>query len=224
MPEQTVIQPPSQIAGFDPEVAPFLGIGLGLTGLALGLRPRLAPIPLALTALAAVFYRDPERVTPDRPDLLFAAADGVVLGIDELYEHRFLHTDAVRITTLLSPFDVPVNRSPTTGIVRYVAYAGAEAGTVRKGGSTVGGARTYIGIEARWGPLLVAQVAGPLSPRVVCRVEEGATIEAGARLGTVRFGSRLDMIVQRDSLEIMVHAGQRVVAGQTPVARVVPLA
>ncbi len=224
MSEQTVMQGPSQsIAGFDPEVAPFLGVGLGLTGLTLGLRPRLVPIPLALTALAAVFYRDPERTTPARPDLLFAAADGVVLSIEEVYEHRFLHTDALQITTLLSPFDVPVNRSPTAGVVRYVDDVAQEPGPARKRAGVWRGARRYIGIETGWGPLLVAQMAGPFSPRIVGRVEEGVSVEAGTRLGTVRFGSRLDMVVQRDSLEILVRAGQRMVAGQTPVARVVPL-
>lgn len=211
-----------QIPGFDAEVTPFLGLGLGLTGLALGLKPRLAPLPLAITALAALLYRDPNRTTPHEPASIFAPADGTIIAIDEIYEHRFLHTDSLRIATSLSPLDVPVNRSPVSGIVRYVEHIDGEYRPVADAEAAERNTRTYIGIEAPWGPVLVTQIAGPIARRIVNRVQLGMPIEAGERIGTVRFGARTDLIVQRDTIEALVGIGQRLTAGVSRIARVVP--
>jgi len=211
------------IPGLDSEVAPLLGLGLGITGLVLGLRPRLAPFPLALTALAALLYRDPERETIDDPSTLFAAADGTVVQIDEIYEHRFLHTDAVRITTILSLFDVPVNRSPTAGMVRYLEHVPGDYNLPWKLDTIEHSARTYLGLTTSWGPLLITQVTNPLARRIVSHVQPGDMIEAGERISTARFSSRTDIIAQRDSLDVLVRTGQKLTAGITPLARVVPL-
>lgn len=212
-----------RIPGFDSEVAPLLGLGLGLTGLVLGLRPRLAPFPLALTALAALLYRDPERATPDEPTTLFAVADGTVVRIDEIYEHRFLHTDALRITTILSLLDVPVNRSPTAGMVRYLEHVPGDYNLPWKLDTIEQSARIYLGLETSWGPLLITQVTNPLARRIVPRVQAGDMVESGERISTARFGSRTDIIAQRDSLDVLVRVGQKLTAGITPLARVVPL-
>jgi phosphatidylserine decarboxylase len=83
--------------------------------------------------------------------------------------------------------------------------------------------RAYIGIETDWGPLLVVQVAGPLARRLITRVQPGDHVAAGERIGTARFGSRTDLLVQRDSIRPLVAAGQGLTAGVSPVARVVPL-
>lgn len=213
----------NHIPGIDAEATPFLSVGLGLTGLALGLRPRLAPLPLALTALTALLYRDPKRHTPADPAALFSSADGTVLGLDELYEHRFLHTDALRISTILSPFDVPVNRSPAAGVITYLEHVQGGYRPVQDRLAAELNSRTYIGMETAWGPLLLVQIAGPLARRIVSRVQVGDHVAAGERLGTVRFGARMDLIVQRDSIAPLVHVGQRLIAGVTRVAQVVPL-
>ncbi len=224
MSEQIIDHTQTQhIPGIDAEATPFLSVGLGLTGLALGLRPRLAPLPLALTALTALLYRDPKRQTPADPTTLFAGADGTILEVSEFYEHRFLHTDALRIVTALSPFDVPVQRSPVSGTVTYVERVSGDYRPVTDHLAAEQNTRTYIGIETAWGPLLLVQIAGPVARRVVCRVQRGDQINAGERIGTVRFGARLDLIVQRDSLAPLVHVGQRLTAGVTRIAHVMPL-
>jgi len=131
MPEPTIPSARTpKLPGLDSKVTPMLGVGLGLTGLLLGLRPRLAAWPLALTAVAAMLYRDPERVTPDAPEAIFAPADGVVIGVEDVYEHRFLHTDAVRVAIAASPFDVPVHRSPAAGRVGYIEHVHGEYGPI----------------------------------------------------------------------------------------------
>lgn len=211
------------IAGFDADVLPVIGFGLGVTSIVLGFRPRYALVPLACTMAATLFYRDPERLPPADPMKLFAPADGKVIHIDEVYEHRFLHTDSLRISTLVSPLDVPVHRSPVAGIVRYVEHIQGTNHVLRDREGSEQNTRSYIGIETSWGPLLMAHIAGPLTQTIVNHVQEGDIVEAGHRLGTARFGSRTDLIVQRDTLDLLITSGEKTQAGMTPIAQVVPL-
>lgn len=224
MTEQTVSKDrSSSIPGLDPEATPLLGLGLGLTGLALGLRPRLAAIPLALTAITAALYRDPARSTPVEPGTLFAPADGAVARVEELYEHRFIHSDCLRIAVAIAPLDVPFCRCPAAGTVSFVEHVGGE---YRPAGDAEAGERNervYVGVESDWGPLLLALIAGPLARRISCRVKVGDRLEAGTRLGSVRFGARVDLFVQRDAVHLDVAPGQRLVAGLSRIGRVAPL-
>jgi phosphatidylserine decarboxylase len=223
MPEPTTTnERATRIPGIDAEANTLLGIGLGLTGLALGLRPRLAPLPLALTALAAALYRDPERHTPAEPYTLFAPADGTVFAVDEVYEHRFVHSDCLRIAIHISPLDVPVNRSPGSGLVRYMATVSGEHRAVTDPKAAEVNERVYLGLETEWGPLLLALIAGPLARRIVCKPQIGDSLLAGERIGTLRFGARTDLYVQRDAINTSVQVGDRVSAGLSRLAMVVP--
>src|SRR5262245_14165535 len=212
-----------RLAGLDPEVTPVLGVGLGLTGILLGLRPRLAPWSLALTAAAALLYRDPNRSTPDESESVFAPADGAVIGVEELYEHRFLHTDAVRVAIAASPFDVPVHRSPAAGRVGYLEHVPGEYGPIWDLSAAEHNERQYIGVKTEWGPLLLALIAGPLARPIVCRVSMGERLEAGTRLCTARFGARVDLLLPRDAVEHLPAPGARLYAGVTQVGRIVPM-
>lgn len=209
----------ARLPGLDAEATPVIGLGLGLTGLVLGLRPRLAGWPLALTAVAALLYRDPKRVTPNDPHTIFSPADGVVIGMDEMYEHRFLHTDAVRIAIAASPFDVPVQRSPAAGVVAYTEYVEGEYHSI--GDMAVGDTneRQYIGIKTAWGPLLVVLIAGPVARRLDCRVEVGDQLAAGQRLSTIRFGARVDLLLPYDELDDFPAVGEHLRAGVSRIGR-----
>jgi phosphatidylserine decarboxylase len=209
-----------RIPGFDAEATPLLGLGLGLTGLALGFRPRFAALPLALTALAAVLYRNPDRATPQDPQGLFAAADGLVLRVDEVYEHRFLHTDCARIVSAASPLDVPICRSPAAGTVRYVAHVSGENRLATDPEAAELNERVYVGIETAWGLLMLVLIAGPLGRKIDCRAQPGDRVEAGARLGTVRFGSRTDLLIQRDAAHLLIGPGQHLSAGMSRIGEV----
>jgi phosphatidylserine decarboxylase len=206
----------THIPGLAPEATPVIGMGLGLAGLLLGVRPRLVALPLLATATAALLFRDPERTTPADSAALFAAADGVVSAIDELYEHRFLHTDAVRLTITRSLFDVHVTRSPAAGLVRYL-----ETNPQPPRAREEQGERSYIGIHTPHGPVLIMQVADALTRRTICRVGLGDEVAPGERIGLARFGSRVDVILPRDVARLDVLPGQRLRAGVTRIATLI---
>jgi phosphatidylserine decarboxylase len=222
MPEQTIPSARTpKLPGLDSKVTPMLGVGLGLTGLLLGLRPRLAAWPLVVTAVAAMLYRDPDRVTPDVPEAIFAPADGVVIGIEDVYEHRFLHTDAVRVAIAASPLDVPFHRSPAAGRVGYLEHVAGEYGPIGDPSAAERNERQYIGIKTAWGPLLLVIIGGPLARRMACRVNIGERLDAGMRLCTARFGARVDLLLPRDVVEQLPALGERLYAGVTQVGRIV---
>lgn len=224
MTEQTVTKDRSSpIPGIDAEATPLLGLGIGLTGLALGLRPRLAALPLALTAIAAALYRDPARSTPVEPGSLFAHADGAVLGVDEVYEHRFVHSDCLRLAVAIAPLDVPVCRCPTAGTVSHIEHVSGEYRPASDAEAGERNERLYIGLDTEWGPLMVALIAGPFARRITCRVKAGERLEAGARIGAVRFGARADLYVQRDVVQLLAAPGQHLSAGLSRIGQVVPL-
>jgi phosphatidylserine decarboxylase len=220
MAEHTTVTPRSpRLPGLDAEATPLIGVGLGLTGLAIGLRPRLVPWTLALTAMTALLYRDPDRVTPDDSSTLFAPADGIVIGIDELYEHRFLHTDAVRLAIAVAPLDVPVQRAPTSGVVAYLEHVSGQYRPVWDLRSGEQNERQHIGLHTDWGPVLITLVAGWLARRIVCRVGLGDRVETGARLSTVRLGARVDLLLPADVVRGLPEVGDRVEGGLTAIGR-----
>lgn len=220
MPEQPTTSPAqTRLPGLDAEATPVIGVGLGLTGIVLGLRPRLAAWPLALTAVAALLYRDPKRVTPADRAAVFAPADGTVIGIDELYEHRFLHTDAVRVAIAVAPFDVPVLRSPAAGALAYLEHVPGEYRPIWDLQVSDANERQYLGVKTAWGPLLMALVAGPLARRIHCDVGLGDPVAAGQRLGKMRFGGRVDLILPCDEVGQLPAVGEHLRAGVTRVGR-----
>src|SRR5512145_840964 len=156
MPEQIVSAPhKAWLPGIDPAATPLVGLGLGLTGVLLRLQPKLAAWPLALTAFAMLLYRDPKRSTPNEETAIFAPADGVVIDSEEIYEHRFLHTDAISLSIAATPFDVPVHRSPASGTIAYLEHLPAEDRSTWYARSSEDCERLYIGIKTDKGPLLV---------------------------------------------------------------------
>jgi phosphatidylserine decarboxylase len=213
-----------RIPGFEPAATPIVSLGIGLAGVLLRLRPRLAPLPLALTAVAALFCRDPERATPDDADALFAPADGVALGTNELYEHRFLHTDAVQLAINVSPFDVAVQRSPASGTIDHLERYAVDLLNFRDPRDAARRAeRLFIGISTAWGPLLLVITARLPGQRVTPLVRLGERVCAGQRLTRVRFGSRVDLLAPRDLIEWQPAPGARLRAGVSLIGQVVLL-
>ncbi|MDW8147113.1 MAG: phosphatidylserine decarboxylase [Roseiflexaceae bacterium] len=213
-----------RIPGFEPAATPIVSLGIGLAGLLLRFRPRLALAPLALSAVAALLCRDPERATPDDADAIFAPADGVTLGTNELYEHRFLHTDAIQLAINVSPFDVAVQRSPASGIIDYLEHHTADFFHLRDPRDAARRTeRLFLGISTAWGPLLLVITARLPGQRVTPLVGLGERVRAGQRLTRVRFGSRVELLAPRDLIEWQPAPGARLRAGVSLVGQVVLL-
>ena len=176
-------------------------------------------LALAAAGACAAFFRDPVRRLHARPGLLYAAADGAVIGVDRVEHPWFLERPSVRISVFLSIIDVHVNRSPAAGRivdVREIDGGFAPAMSFRR---SHGNRKREIALETERGPVVVVQVAGMMARRIVGWVGAGDVVAAGQKLGMITFGSRTDLLIPVEAARPLVRRGHGVKAGQTPIAR-----
>ena len=195
------------------------------------LPPLVVGAPLALTgrrtgwallgvaATVVAFFRDPERPLPSDPDLVYAASDGFVTGVDDDVEEPWLPAGrASRVTVFLSLTDVHVNRSPVAGtLTRSEQVGDGFAPALFKGAQD--NRRNRLSFDGAAGPVVVVQVAGALARTISNWVRVGDRLVAGQRLGVIHFGSRTDVLVPRSTADVLVSTGTRVTAGVTPLFR-----
>jgi phosphatidylserine decarboxylase len=164
------------------------------------------------------FFRDPERETDRLPDVLYAAADGLVREVDEVSDPAMPGGRAMRISTFLSLHNVHVNRSPVGGEVRGVEEIGGgyHPALFRRSEEN---RRNRIEISGPRGPVVVIQKAGLIARRISTWVEEGDRVEPGGKLGLIHLGSRTDVLLPAGTAEPLVRPGDTVRAGLTPLAR-----
>ena len=195
-------------------------VGPALLGLTLWRwRPVLGAACLALAAGIAAFFRDPVRHSPADPDLLYAPADGTVIGVDTVEDPWYVGRPSHRVSIFLSLLDVHVNRSPVAGEVTAVRELGSGFAPAMHFERSHGNRRREVGLNAARGPVLVVQVAGLLARRIVGWVGPGDRVRVGQKIGMITFGSRTDLIVPLDAGTPIVEVGQKVVGGRTPLAR-----
>jgi len=199
--------------------------GVALVAALVGSGP-LFWIGLVLTLMVAMFFRDPERVTPAGEDLLVAPADGLVIQILEAELPRQLVGEdglppgrALRISIFLSVFDVHINRAPLAGTVRRQVYVPGLFLNADLDKASEDNERSYLVIEGLDGTRVgVTQIAGLIARRILSFVRPGVMVAAGQRFGLIRFGSRTDLWLPA-GWEPAVLKGQRVVGGETIMAR-----
>ena len=172
----------------------------------------------AVWILILYFFRDPDRVPPDQPDLVVGPGDGEVVSIKEVKEVRYLNKECVQISIFLSVFDVHVQRSPITGIVLKVDHQpGKFLQAFRPEASDV---NEYIAmlIDTPYGEILVKQIAGILARRCINYAQTGDKINTGQRYGHIKFGSRVDLFLPPQA-EVRIKVGDKVFGGITPIAQ-----
>ena len=173
-----------------------------------------------LTVLAiwvAYFFRDPERAGERGEQLVVAPADGKIVHIREVDEPAFLHGRALRISIFMNVFNVHVNRYPVSGAVRYVYYNKGRFLNAATEKSSLENEQMSVGLDTGRHRVLVRQIAGLIARRIVTYSREGEVVEQGARMGIIRFGSRVDVFLPPAST-VRVAVGQTTTAGSTVIA------
>lgn len=191
--------------------------GLGLAALATR-QKWLAWLAWGLLGGGIYFFRDPERALPSSsPEFIFAPADGRITAINMVDEPHFIQGPARRVSIFLSLFDVHVQRVPYRGQVRLLRYqSGNFAPAFLK--DTDDNESNLIGLQTARGPLAIKQIAGILARRIVCWVQVGDEVGTGQRLGLIKFGSRVELLLPPE-VEVLATVGQQVYGGQTILAR-----
>ena len=195
----------------------FYALGLGVVATLLWLLTQSRPLtslPVLLALFFLWFFRDPERKVPMGPGEIVSPADGVVT------QSEWIETSGgirLRLSIFLSVFDVHVNRAPVAGTVRVVEHREGSFLNAMKPESVVMNEQTLVVIDAGGYEVSYKQIAGLLARRIVCAVKVGDHLERGQRVGMIKFGSRVDVLMPADAVP-KVDSGSRVRGGSTILA------
>ena len=171
---------------------------------------------VALPVAIALFFRDPDRVSPADPALVLAPADGKVTYAGDARPEEAPEGRWRQVSIFLSVFDVHVNRTPVGGrVARVERLAGTFLPAYRPAAHRNERSEIWIDHAGTW--VVARQIVGVLARRVVCRVRPGQVLAPGARIGLMKFGSRMDVFVPV-SADLSVEAGDTVRAGVTVIA------
>jgi phosphatidylserine decarboxylase len=182
----------------------------------------LAWLLLGLTLWIAAFFRDPVRTTPKGENLIIAPADGLITMIANVPPPRELmgpdglaDGEYARVSIFMSVFDVHINRAPISGRVKRVAYVPGKFINADLDKASEDNERQHLLIEGDGGLRIgFTQIAGLVARRILTFVREGDPVEAGQRVGLIRFGSRVDVYLPAGAAP-RVLLGQRAIAGET---------
>ena len=199
----------------------FVGIFAAITALLAMIWQPLGWIGLVLPVWCFYFFRDPERVTPDKPDLVVSPADGTVQMITKVKAPEELGLgDAkfTRVSVFMSVFNVHVNRAPAEGKILKSVYVPGKFLNATLDKASKDNERQILAMKTKGGKTLCfVQIAGLVARRILCEATEGMEYKAGERFGLIRFGSRLDVYLP-EGVEPQVCLGQTMVAGETVIA------
>jgi phosphatidylserine decarboxylase len=202
----------------DPAGWPFVGGAVLLAiVMALAVHAMAGLGLLILGGFFLFFFRDPDRTVTRSEKAVLSPADGRVMVAGSPTSSEFPAASWQQVSIFLSPMDVHVNRMPVGGRVTKVRYHPGRFLPAYR--SEAGDLNEYAEVWLDHGgqTVVVRQIVGILARRVVCRTREGEEVGAGDRFGVMKFGSRMDVFVPKDT-EIAVKVGDRVMGAVTVIA------
>lgn len=197
----------------------FYALGLGVVAVLvwkLTHLPVLVALPVVLALFFLWFFRDPHRTIPAGPGQIVSPGDGVVT------EAEWIETPTgskLRLSVFLSVFDVHVNRVPVGGTVKVVEFRKGQFMNAMKSESVLANEQTLITIDAGGYEVSFKQIAGLLARRIVCNLKAGDVVTRGQRMGLIKFGSRVDVLMPAEA-DLKVKKGMRVKGGSTVLAEI----
>jgi phosphatidylserine decarboxylase len=186
----------------------YYAVPLVLAGLLLGwlAAPLWAAPALLLAVFFLWFFRDPERVVPAVEGAVVSPADGKVTDV---FRVSIDGSERTRISIFLSVFDVHVNRSPISGVIRDVRYQKGKFINALSAHSAEENEQNVVTVAGEGQAVVFKQIAGLLARRIVFNKRVGDAVARGERVGLIKFGSRVDVFLE-PSAEIKVKVGDHV--------------
>jgi phosphatidylserine decarboxylase len=176
--------------------------------------PFWAVIPSLLAAFFLWFFRDPERSITDEPGAVVSPADGKVTEVAKVDING---KPMLRVSIFLNVFDVHVNRSPVSGVIRAAHYQTGKFLNAMNPASAEGNEQNTVTVEGEGHTIIFKQIAGLLARRIVFTKQIGQRVERGERVGLIKFGSRTDLLLAPVAT-IQVKLGDRVKGGSSILA------
>jgi phosphatidylserine decarboxylase len=172
--------------------------------------------PIVLAGFFLWFFRDPERQVPAMAGAVVSPADGKVTDVALA---NVGGEKSLRISIFLSVFDVHVNRSPIAGVIRDVRYQRGKFLNAMNERSAEHNEQNIVTLEGEGQTVVFKQIAGLLARRIVFDKQVGQTVARGERVGLIKFGSRVDVLLH-GSASPQVKVGDHVRGGASVLAQV----
>jgi phosphatidylserine decarboxylase len=178
--------------------------------------PAWAIIPVLLACFFLWFFRDPERAIPQDAGAVVSPGDGKVTDVSTI---TIGNEKLTRMSIFLSVFNVHVNRSPVTGVIRDVRYQRGQYLNAMNQASAELNEQNVVTVESDSDGQTVVfkQIAGLLARRIVFYPKVGDRLQRGQRVGLIKFGSRVDVVLSASS-RVNVKIGDHVKGGATVLA------
>jgi len=170
--------------------------------------------PMLLAGFFLWFFRDPQRNIPAGVGLIVSPGDGLVT---EAVTISTPNGPRQRVSIFLSVFDVHVNRSPISGVLKSVRYQKGLYLNAMNPSSADRNEQNVVTVGGEGYEVTFKQIAGLLARRIVFNFSEGSRVERGQRVGLIKFGSRVDVILPAEAI-LQVRVGQRVQGGASVIA------
>ena len=182
--------------------------------------PAWAIIPCLLAFFFLWFFRDPERTIPQDAGAVVSPGDGKVTDVSTVTVSGRQQT---RVSIFLSVFNVHVNRSPITGVIRDIRYQRGQYLNAMNQASAELNEQNIVTVESDGDGQTVVfkQIAGLLARRIVFHPKVGDRLDRGQRVGLIKFGSRVDVLLDA-SARVNVKVGDRVQGGASVLAYMQP--
>ena len=181
-------------------------------------RPAWATIPSLLAFFFLWFFRDPERAIPQDAGAVVSPGDGKVTEVSTVTVGTEKWT---RLSIFLNVFNVHVNRSPIAGVIRDVRYQRGQYLNAMNKASAELNEQNIVTVEGDGQKVVFKQIAGLLARRIVFYPKVGDRLERGERVGLIKFGSRVDVLLDA-SAKVNVKIGDHVQGGASVLAYLQP--
>ena len=199
----------------------FVAISVLVTLILLLISKFLGFIGLLITIWIYYFFRDPDRVSIDDQDYLVSPADGLITQIIETNgpkEFSLENKKFTRVSIFMSVFNCHVNRSPILALIEDIFYVPGKFFNATLDKASEENERNLIKFKTNNGDeIVVVQIAGLIARRIFCECSKSQTLQQGAKIGMIRFGSRVDIYF--NNYKSLVKQNQTAVAGETLIAK-----
>ena len=176
-------------------------------------------ITVVMYLLVVNFFRFPNRVIIQDDNTILAPADGKIVVIEETEEPEYFKDRRLQVSIFMNIFNVHINWFPVNGVIKYFKYHKGNFAAAYLPKSSTENERTTTVVRMPSGQqVLFRQIAGLIARRIISYMKVGETVEQNSVCGFIKFGSRVDVLVPKDS-ELLVEIGDPVVGSQTPIAR-----
>jgi phosphatidylserine decarboxylase len=167
-----------------------------------------------LAAFFLWFFRDPERLVTDAVGAVVSPADGKITAVSPVLVGGKPQT---RISIFLNVFNVHVNRSPIDGVIREARYQRGKFINAMDALSADQNEQNIVTVEGEGQTVVFKQIAGLLARRIVFNKQVGDHVGRGERVGLIKFGSRVDVLLD-PSVNVKVKTGDHVKGGASVLA------